>query len=215
MEPRRVLDRLWRVIPEGGRGWSVRPADERRRGARCTRAKGTTKALPSTRPASSSLRQRSGGIRQGCFACTCFWKPGDAAAIELVSAATRGMPQGMVISDQFAPVFSKDGQRLFAGGATSRTRRRDGAPEPRGVDVWHWKDPLLQPMQRVRAQQERNRSYRAVVHLADKRFVQLATRSADRQCRRRSRARPRTNDAIPAGDFVGRQLWRCVSRRSA
>ena len=30
-------------------------------------------------------------------------------------------------------------------------------------------------MQRVRAQQERNRNYRAVVHLADKRFVQLAT----------------------------------------
>jgi hypothetical protein len=30
-------------------------------------------------------------------------------------------------------------------------------------------------MQRVRATQERNRNYRAVVHLADKRFVQLAT----------------------------------------
>ena len=30
-------------------------------------------------------------------------------------------------------------------------------------------------MQRVRATQERNRSFRAVVHLADKRFVQLAT----------------------------------------
>ena len=51
----------------------------------------------------------------------------------------------------------------------------EGAPAPRGVDLWHWQDPLLQPMQRVRAQQERNRTYRAVVHLADKRFVQLAT----------------------------------------
>ena len=30
-------------------------------------------------------------------------------------------------------------------------------------------------MQRVRAQQERTRSYRAVVHLSDKHFVQLAT----------------------------------------
>jgi dipeptidyl aminopeptidase/acylaminoacyl peptidase len=33
----------------------------------------------------------------------------------------------------------------------------------------------MQPMQRVRDQQERERNYRAVVHLADKRFVQLAT----------------------------------------
>ena len=30
-------------------------------------------------------------------------------------------------------------------------------------------------MQQVRATQERNRNYRAVVHLSDKRFVQLAT----------------------------------------
>ena len=43
------------------------------------------------------------------------------------------------------------------------------------VDLWSYKDPLIQPMQQVRAQQERKRNYRAVVHLADKRFVQLAT----------------------------------------
>ena len=105
-----------------------------------------------------------------------YWKPGDAAASELVAASTRGMPSGMVVSDQSAPAFSKDGQRLFLGTAPPPPAPApDGAPEPRGVDVWHWKDPLLQPMQRVRAQQERNRSYRAVVHLADKRFVQLAT----------------------------------------
>jgi hypothetical protein len=105
-----------------------------------------------------------------------YWKTGDASALELVTASTRGMPAGMVVSDQGAPTFSKDGQRLFLGTAPPPPAPApDGAPEPRGVDLWHWKDPLLQPMQRVRAQQERNRSYRAVVHLADKRFVQLAT----------------------------------------
>jgi dipeptidyl aminopeptidase/acylaminoacyl peptidase len=105
-----------------------------------------------------------------------YWKTGDASAAELVAASTRGMPAGMVVSDQGAPTFSKDGQRLYLGTAPAPPAPApDGAPEPRGVDLWHWKDPLLQPMQRVRAQQERNRSYRAVVHLADKRFVQLAT----------------------------------------
>jgi dipeptidyl aminopeptidase/acylaminoacyl peptidase len=105
-----------------------------------------------------------------------YWKPGEAAAAELVSASTRGVPQGMVVSDQGALRFSEDGQRLYLGTALPPAPPApEGAPELRQVDLWHWKDPLLQPMQRVRAQQERNRNYRAVVHLADKRFVQLAT----------------------------------------
>ncbi len=105
-----------------------------------------------------------------------YWKAGDPAAAELASATTRGVPQGMVVSDQAPPRFSQDGQRLFVGTATPPAPPApEGAPAPRGVDLWHWQDPLLQPMQRVRAQQERNRSYRAIVHLADKRFVQLAT----------------------------------------
>ncbi len=105
-----------------------------------------------------------------------YWKPGQTAAVELVSASTRGVPQGMVVSDQAPPRFSEDGQRLFLGTAPPpQPPAPEGAPQPRNVDLWHWQDPQLQPMQRVRAQQERTRSYRAVVHLADKRFVQLGT----------------------------------------
>jgi dipeptidyl aminopeptidase/acylaminoacyl peptidase len=107
---------------------------------------------------------------------TYYWKPGESAASELVSATTRGMPQGLVVSDQGGLRFSEDGHRLFLGTAPPPAPpAAEGAQAPRAVDVWHWQDPLLQPMQRVRAQQERNRNYRAVVHLADKRFVQLAT----------------------------------------
>ena len=105
-----------------------------------------------------------------------YWKPGDAAASELVSASTRGMPQGMAVSDQGGLRFSRDGQRLFLGTAPpAAPPAADGATPPRAVDLWHWQDPLLQPMQRVRAQQERTRNFRAVLHLSDKRFVQLAT----------------------------------------
>lgn len=42
------------------------------------------------------------------------------------------------------------------------------------VDLWHWKDDYIQPMQKVRAEQERNRSYRAVYHIKEQKFVQLA-----------------------------------------
>ena len=51
----------------------------------------------------------------------------------------------------------------------------ENAPAPIKVDLWSTKDALLQPMQQVRAAQERTRNYRAMVNLADKRFVQLAT----------------------------------------
>jgi dipeptidyl aminopeptidase/acylaminoacyl peptidase len=105
-----------------------------------------------------------------------YWKAGDPAASELVSAATRGVPAGLVVSDQFAPRFSDDGQRLYLGTAPPPAApAAEGAPVPTSVDIWNWHDPLIQPMQRVRATQERNRTFRAIVHLADKRFVQLAT----------------------------------------
>ena len=50
----------------------------------------------------------------------------------------------------------------------------DKTPAPLSVDLWSYKDPIIQPMQKVRAEQERTRSYRGVVHLADLRYVQLA-----------------------------------------
>ena len=108
------------------------------------------------------------------------WKAGDTSAIELVSATTPALPKGMVVSEYSAPQFSKDGARLYLGTAPpppAAPDPNDQTPEPAKVDIWNYKDALLQPMQRVREQQERERSFRAVVHLADKRFVQLATES--------------------------------------
>jgi dipeptidyl aminopeptidase/acylaminoacyl peptidase len=103
---------------------------------------------------------------------------GDGTAVELVSAATAGMPTGMVVSDQAAPRFSTDRARVFLGTApppAAPPDPNDKRPAAIQVDVWSSKDPTIQPMQRIRADQERNRSYRAVVHLADRKFVQLAT----------------------------------------
>jgi dipeptidyl aminopeptidase/acylaminoacyl peptidase len=107
-----------------------------------------------------------------------YWKAGDAQAVELVSAATAGMPQGMVVTDNAPPRFSENGAQLFLGTAPPPPPPPDPdgrGPRPIAVDLWSWKDPLIQPMQKVRADQERERSYRAVVHLADRKFVQLAT----------------------------------------
>jgi dipeptidyl aminopeptidase/acylaminoacyl peptidase len=105
-----------------------------------------------------------------------YWKAGDSRAAELVSGATKGITAGQVVSDDYAPRFSHDGQRLLLGTAPPPAPPADPkAKAPTRVDLWSYKDGQIQPMQQVRAAQERNRNYRAVVHLADKRFVQLAT----------------------------------------
>ena len=107
-----------------------------------------------------------------------YAKMTDATAIEIASASTAGVPKGMAVSEFAAPRFSKDGARLYLGTGAPPSPAPDPddkTPAPTRVDLWHFKDPLIQPMQRVRDPQERERSYRAVVHLADRKFVQLAT----------------------------------------
>jgi dipeptidyl aminopeptidase/acylaminoacyl peptidase len=113
-----------------------------------------------------------------------YWKASassgqnEAAATELVSGSSAGMPKGFVVSE-FSPLrFSKDGTRLYLGTSAPPPPTPDPddkTPAPTKVDLWNYHDPLIQPMQKVRDQQERERTYRAVVHLSDKRFVQLAT----------------------------------------
>jgi hypothetical protein len=103
--------------------------------------------------------------------------PPTGDALELVSAATAGMPKGMVVADS-APRFSREGARIYLATGNppaAPADPNDKTPAPIQVDLWSSKDPIIQPMQKVRAEQERSRNYRAVVHLADRKFVQLAT----------------------------------------
>lgn len=106
------------------------------------------------------------------------WEVGTQAAARAV--ATRAdAPAGWWISEHGDLTFSRSGHRLFFGTAP----RPEPEPEDSTiaedekvmVDVWAWTDPYLQPMQLERLEEERRRSYRAVVHLGDGRVVQLAT----------------------------------------
>ncbi|NOT63675.1 MAG: S9 family peptidase [Acidobacteria bacterium] len=108
-----------------------------------------------------------------------YWKRTDAKASELVSNTIAGFRSDMVISERGGISFAQDGSRLFLGVAPPPEPEKDAdaaiADDEKVVaDLWHWKDDYIQPMQKVRVEQERNRSYRAVYHLAEKKFVQLA-----------------------------------------
>ena len=96
------------------------------------------------------------------------------SATELnVPSETRAGP--VAVSENGRLQFSKDGARLFFGTAPPPQADPDDPPEPVKVDIWHYKDPEIQPMQKVRADEERKRNFRAVITLADRKFTQLAS----------------------------------------
>ncbi len=108
-----------------------------------------------------------------------LWDRGPGAAAAVVEASTPGMPPTLSVSDKGQMVFSRDGSRLYiptAPPAALPKAESDDTPadEKVLVDIWNYKDDLVQPMQKIRAAQERARTYRGVYQIAEKRYVQMA-----------------------------------------
>ena len=111
------------------------------------------------------------------------WDRGASAAQEAVNNQTPGVPAGMGVSENGTLLFSADAQHLFVPVAPVAAEEEKEGEEAQAadaanrvlLDLWHWRDDYVQPMQRVRANRERNRTYRGVWHLDEKRYVQLAT----------------------------------------
>jgi dipeptidyl aminopeptidase/acylaminoacyl peptidase len=107
------------------------------------------------------------------------WPRGATEAKPVVTAETRGVPAGMVVSNNASASFSRDGAKLFVPVAIAPKPPRSPASAPAEeekvtADLWHWRDGFIQPMQKSRATQERNRTYRGVLDLASGIYVQLA-----------------------------------------
>ena len=105
------------------------------------------------------------------------WRAGATDAAVVARTGTAGMRDGWAVSEHRAPSFSRSGKRLYFGSAPWEAPvPEDSTPEDErvGVDIWHWQDAELQPMQLRRVTQERRRNYLAVAHLDGNRIVQLA-----------------------------------------
>jgi len=104
------------------------------------------------------------------------WARNSTTATEIASAASAGLTNGWTISDKGALDFSIDGAKLFFGVAPAPPDPGEPLPEDDQVhvDLWNWRDDFIQPMQKVRATQDRNRSYRAAYDVATGAARQLA-----------------------------------------
>jgi dipeptidyl aminopeptidase/acylaminoacyl peptidase len=111
-----------------------------------------------------------------------LWERSGAAS-EAVSVSTPGFHSGWGILERGPMSFSRDGSRLFVSCAplTEIAALERETPPPPTVpsndkviaDLWSWKDDYVQPMQKVRANRDRSRSYTGVYIPAQKKFLQI------------------------------------------
>jgi dipeptidyl aminopeptidase/acylaminoacyl peptidase len=105
-----------------------------------------------------------------------YWSNTDTTAQLIADTNSAGMIKGWSPSKNSQPYFSKDGSRIFFGNALKPVQEPKDTllkDEKYHVDIWNYQDIQLQPMQKLRAQREAKRTYKAVWFVDEKRMVQL------------------------------------------
>ena len=114
-----------------------------------------------------------------------IWHPGRQREILRITDADT--PAGWYLPARNKLTWSLDGKRLFLGlrpdkDLQKQPEKKEQADfldlsairENAGVDVWHWNDPLINPNQKKTWKKNQEKTWLAVVHLKDKKLVQLA-----------------------------------------
>lgn len=107
------------------------------------------------------------------------WSVGDDQARVLADESAEFLASGWHVSEHHQPEFSESGQRLYFGTAPDPVEIPDNDDklddEVVKVDIWHWQDDRLQPMQLIQLEEDRKRTWLAVAHLDNDNLIQLAT----------------------------------------
>jgi hypothetical protein len=109
-------------------------------------------------------------------ACLKEGQPAPAPAI-LDPAKAEGFPKGWVASDRAELSWSDDGKRVFFGikeQVPVPDTKHKSTDEVANVDVWNTNDDRVQSLQMVRAEQDRDFTFRAAFDVAAGKFVRLA-----------------------------------------
>jgi dipeptidyl aminopeptidase/acylaminoacyl peptidase len=100
------------------------------------------------------------------------------APVTLDPAKASDFPKGWVVSDRATLAWSDDKKRVFFGMkeqvAAPDTTRRRGTDELADVDVWNTGDERIQSMQMIRAEQDRNFTFRQAFDVSAAKLVKLA-----------------------------------------
>jgi dipeptidyl aminopeptidase/acylaminoacyl peptidase len=104
------------------------------------------------------------------------WRVGESDTRVILANGQSGIPAGWSLADAGSFSFSEDGRRVMFSTQPPAVSPSELTPLQARVDVeiWHWQDADLMSVQNLRVNQERRRSFSAVLHLESGRIVQLA-----------------------------------------
>jgi dipeptidyl aminopeptidase/acylaminoacyl peptidase len=156
--------------------------------------KGRFESLSWSKDGSSKLAFLCGAEEPAARATLALWQAGWSQAKEVANSDRA--PKGWTLPLKNDLAWSKDGRRLFFGfkppqpgaaePAAEKMEKKDAkgaAPDPYDFDailakvegdVWHWNDPRIVPQQKMQWEREKDRTYRAVLHVDGGKVVQLA-----------------------------------------
>jgi len=102
----------------------------------------------------------------------------EPAPVSLDPAKAAGFPSGWVVSDRATLEWSDDNKRVFFGMKEQvpapDTARRPSTDERADVDVWNSLDERIQSVQMIRADADRNFTFREAFDVTGAKFVKLA-----------------------------------------
>ena len=106
-----------------------------------------------------------------------YYVDGKDSAVAIASQTSKGLPANHIISDNQAVSFSKSGAQLFFGTAPLLPLKDTSLPEfdRVSVDVWHYNDDQIMPMQLRSLETELRRAYTARYDFASNTVVPLGS----------------------------------------
>lgn len=106
-----------------------------------------------------------------------YYVDGKDSAVAIASQTSKGVPANHIISDNQAVSFSKSGAQLFFGTAPLLPLKDTSLPEfdRVSVDVWHYNDDQIMPMQLRSLETELKRAYTARYDFASNTVVPLGS----------------------------------------
>jgi dipeptidyl aminopeptidase/acylaminoacyl peptidase len=124
------------------------------------------------------MRERSNVLIAFPNVQTALGEP-EPAPIVLDPTKAAGFPSGWVVSDRAALEWSDDDKRVFFGmkaqiPAVDTTTRRPSTDERADVDVWNSLDERIQSVQMIRADADRNFTFREAFDVSAAKYVKLA-----------------------------------------
>ncbi|SFJ49730.1 Prolyl oligopeptidase family protein [Myroides guanonis] len=107
---------------------------------------------------------------------TLYYVLGDKIVKEL-NQFEKGMPNDWVVSENYTPVFSENGEKLFFGIAPMPIAKDTTliTLDHAVLDIWHYNEDYLQPQQLANLEKDLKKSFLAVYGIKNKQFVTLAT----------------------------------------